>query len=189
MVERNWSVSAISFLLIIEILVACLALAVAVRLALKARTALRISDGRFLLAFSGLLAAVAAANGVVEASEIETVERFLSKMGLTPAEKALCYGNFILASRERRDAHEYARELAARFNRTGCTFLYALVWKVALADGNVDSDEDWILKGIAADFGFGMDVYAWFKANEAPVVSRAELKKAGVPPSLMHLAA
>ena len=147
----------------------------------------RIADGRFLLAFSGLLAAVAAANGVVEESEIATVEDYLSKMGLTPAEKALCYGNFILASREKREAHAYARELAAQFSRTGCTFLYALVWKVAMADGSIDTDEDWLLKGIAADFGFENDVYAWFKAGEAPVLSRAELRKAGVPPSLMHL--
>ena len=168
-------------------LVVLLPFAVAVPMMFRARTALRIADGRFLLAFSGLLAAVAAANGVVEESEIATVEGYLSKMGLTPAEKALCYGNFILASREKREAHAYARELAAQFSRTGCTFLYALVWKVAMADGRIDKDEDWLLKGIAADFGFGNEVYAWFKANEAPVLSRAELRKAGVPPSLMHL--
>ena len=168
-------------------LIVLLTLAFAVLTALRARTAVRIADGRFLLAFSGLLAAVAAANGVVEQLEIATVEGFLSKMGLTSAEKALCYGNFILASRERRDAHAFARELAARFSRTGCTFLYALVWKVAMADGRIDRDEDRLLKEIAADFGFGNEVYAWFKADEAPVLSRAELRKAGVPPSLLHL--
>ena len=172
---------------IVWALVVLLPFAVAVPMMLRARSAIRIADGRFLLAFSGLLAAVAAANGVVEQSEIEAVEGYLSKMGLTPAEKALCYGNFILAGRERRDAHACARELAAQFSRTGCTFLYALVWKVAMADGSIDKDEDWLLKGIAADFGFGNEVYAWFKANEAPVLSRAELRKAGVPPSLMHL--
>ena len=168
-------------------LVVILPFAFALPMMSRARAALKIADGRFLLAFSGLLAAVAAANGVVEQSEIEAVEGFLSKMGLTPAEKALCYGNFILASRERRDAHGYARELAAQFSRTGCTFLYALVWRVAMADGSIDRDEDWLLKGVAADFGFENDVYAWFKAGEAPVLSRTELRKAGVPPSLMHL--
>ena len=174
-------------IIVVWTLIALATSAFAVSLALRARTAIRIADGRFLLAFSGLLASVAAANGVVEPSEIATVEGYLQKMGLTPAEKALCYGNFILSSREKRDAHEYARELAARFSRTGCTFLYALVWKVAMADGSIDADEDLLLKGIAADFGFGHEVYSWFKANEAPVLSRAELRKAGVPPSLMHL--
>ena len=168
-------------------IVVLLPFAVAVPMAFRARTAIRIADGRFLLAFSGLLAAVAAANGVVAPEEVATVEGYLSKMGLTPAERALCYGNFILASREKRDAHVYAQELAAQFSRTGCTFLYALVWKVAMADGSVDADEDWLLKGIAADFGFGNETYAWFKANEAPVLSRSELRKAGVPASLMHL--
>ena len=174
-------------IIVVWALIVLLPFAVAVPMMLRARSALRIADGRFLLAFSGLLAAVAAANGVVDESEIETVEGYLSKMGLTPAEKALCYGNFILASREGRDAHAYARELAAQFSRTGCTFLYALVWKVAMADGSIDKDEDWLLKGIAADFGFGNEVYAWFKANEAPVLNRTELRKAGVPSSLLHL--
>ena len=174
-------------IIVVWALLVILPFAFAVPMMFRARAALKIADGRFLLAFSGLLAAVAAANGVVEQSEIATVEGYLSKMGLTPAEKALCYGNFILASRERRDAHAYARELAAQFSRMGCTFLYALVWKVAMADGSIDTDEDWLLKGIAADFGFGNDVYAWFKAGEAPVLSRTELRKAGVPPSLMHL--
>ena len=174
-------------IIIVWALVVILPFAFALPMMSRARAALKIADGRFLLAFSGLLAAVAAANGVVEQSEVEAVEGFLSKMGLTPAEKALCYGNFILVSRERRDAHGYARELAAQFSRTGCTFLYALVWKVAMADGSIDRDEDWLLKGIAADFGFENDVYAWFKAGEAPVLSRTELRKAGVPPTLMHL--
>ena len=175
-------------IVIVGALIVLLPFAFVLPMMFRARTAIRIADGRFLLAFSGLLAAVAAANGVVEQAEIAAVEGFLSKMGLTPAEKALCYGNFILASREGRDAHEYARELVAQFSRTGCTFLYALVWKVAMADGSIDRDEDWLLKGIAADFGFENDVYAWFKAGEAPVLSRAELRKTGVPPSLLHLA-
>lgn len=173
---------------VVCLLVSLLSLTAAIQMLLRARRALQIADGRFLLAFSELLAAVAAANGVVEPAEIATVEGYLSMMGLTPAEKALCYGNFILASRERRDPNAFARELAARFDRTGCMFLYALVWKVAKADGSVDADEDLILKAIAADFGFGNDVYAWFKADEAPVVGLADLQKAGVPASLLHLA-
>lgn len=178
---------AISVICILAFL-AFLLVIVALLMMTRTWSALRIADGRFLLAFSGLLAAVAAANGVVAPEEIAAVEGYLAKMGLTPAEKALCYGNFILSCQEKRDAHTYARELAAQFSRTGCTFLYALVWKVAMADGHIDKDEDWLLKGVAADFGFGNEVYAWFKANEAPVLSYRELRKAGVPASLMHLA-
>ena len=174
-------------IIIVWALVVLLPFAVAIPMMFRARTALKIADGRFLLAFSGLLAAVAAANGVVEETEIAAVEEFLSKMGLTPAERALCYGNFILAGRERRDAHAYARELAMQFSRTGCTFLYSLVWKVAMADGNIDKDEDLLLRGLAADFGFENEVYVRFKANEELVLSRTELRRAGVPPSLMHL--
>ena len=172
---------------VVCVLVVVLSFAVAAPMAFRARAALRIADGRFLLAFSGLLAAVAAANGVVAPEETVAVEGFLAKMGLTPAEKALCLGNFVMVSRLKRDARRYAKELAAQFDRTCCTFLYALVWKVAMADGSVDEDEDRLLREIAADFGFGNEVYAWFKAGEAPVLSRAELQKAGVPPSLLHL--
>lgn len=161
--------------------------AVAIPMMLKARSALRIADGRFLLAFSGLLGAMAAANGVVEPEEVAAVEGYLSRMGLTRAERALCFGNFVLASRLKRDAHGYAKELAGQFGRACCTLLYALVWKVASADGSVDADEDRLLREIAADFGFGNEVYAWFKAGEAPVLNKGELRAEGVPPSLMHL--
>ena len=174
-------------IIVVWALVMILPFAVAVPMMFRARTALRISDGRFLLAFSGLLAAVAAANGVVEQSEIEAVEGFLSKMGLTPAEKALCYGNFILASREKQDAHAYARELVEQFGRTGCTFLYSLVWRMARSDGGVDPAEELLLREIAADFGFENDAYAWFKADKTPALDRGELRKAGVPPSLIRL--
>ena len=174
-------------IIIVWALIMILPFVVAIPMMLRARSALRIADGRFLLAFSGLLGAMAAANGDVAPEEVATVEGYLSKMGLTPAERALCYGNFVLASRLKRDAHGYAQELAAQFGRTCCTFLYALVWKVAMADGSVDADEDRLLRAIAVDFGFGNEVYAWFKAGEAPVLSRTELQKAGVPPSLLHL--
>ena len=175
-------------IIIVWALLVILPFAFAVPMMFRARAALKIADGRFLLAFSGLLAAVAAANGVVEQSEIATVEGYLSKMGLTPAEKALCYGNFILASRERRDVHAYARELAERFGRTGCMFLYSLVWKMALADGSVDPAEDLLLREIVTDFGFGNEFSVRFKAGEVPVLNRGALRRAGVPPSLMRLA-
>ena len=174
-------------IIIVLALVLILTFAVAVPMMLRARSALRIADGRFLLAFSGLLGSVAAANGVVAPEEVAAVEGCLSKMGLTKAERALCFGNFILASWLKRDAHGYAKELASQFGRACCTFLYALVWKVARADGSVDAEEDRLLKAIAADFGFGNEVYAWFKSGEDPVLNTNELKAEGVPPSLLHL--
>ena len=161
---------------------------VAVVLVRKARGELRISDGRFLLAFSGLLASVAAANGEVVAAEIAKVEEFLRKMGLSPAEKALCYGNFMLMSRVRRDVHAFAREIAGEFGRAGRSLIYSLVWRVAMADGSIDPSENDLLREIADDLGFGADVYAWFKANELPVLNFDELRREGVPASLLHLA-
>ena len=168
-------------------LVSLLLFVATVPMMMRARSALRIADGRFLLAFSGLLGAVAAANGVVTPEEEAAVEGYLTRMGLTRAERALCLGNFVLVVRLKRDAHGYARELASQFGRAGCTLLYALLWKVAMADGSVDAEEDRLLKELAADFGFGNEVYAWFKAGEAPVLSKSELKAEGVPPSLLHL--
>lgn len=58
---------------------------------------------------------------------------------------------------------------------------------IRIADGRFLLAFSGLSAAVAADFGFENDVYAWFKAGEAPVLSRAELRKAGVPPSLMHL--
>ena len=66
-------------IIVVWALVVLLPFAVAVPMMFRARTAIRIADGRFLLAFSGLLAAVAAANGVVEESEIATAALPLRK--------------------------------------------------------------------------------------------------------------
>ena len=77
-----------TWIVVVWALIMILPFVVAIPMMLQARSALRIADGRFLLAFSGLLAAIAAANGVVEESEIAQVEEYLSKMGLTRAERS-----------------------------------------------------------------------------------------------------
>ena len=97
------------------------------RAAERARRSGRQSEGRFLLAFSGLLAKMAMADGTVSEDEVETVEKMFADMGLSQAEHALCVGNFVLVQREGGDAKAMARELAGFFNHVACRFLYGLV--------------------------------------------------------------
>ena len=121
----------------------------------RARRSGRMSDGRFLLAFSGLLAKMAMADGTVSADEVETVEKMFSDMGLSQAERALCVGNFVIVQREGGDAKALARDLAVSFNHVACRFLYGLVLRVALADWRIADEEERLLKEIGGELGLG----------------------------------
>lgn len=98
--------------LLLVLAVAAASATIAHRAAERARRSVRMADGRFLLALSGLLAKMAMADGTVSADEIETVEKTFSDMGLSRAERALCVGNFVIVQREGGDARALARELA-----------------------------------------------------------------------------
>ena len=151
------------------------------------RRANRLSEGGFLLAFSGLLAKMAMADGVVSADEIETVEKMFADMGLSQAERALCVGNFVLVQREGGDAKALARELAGSFNHVACRFLYGLVLRVALADWRIADEEERMLKEVGGELGLGEEERAEFRRGAMPAFDREALEDAGVPAEVVRL--
>ena len=155
----------------------------------RARIVARVADGGFLLAFSGLLADVAMADGEVTADEVDVVEKMFADMALSRAERAMCVGNFLLARREKRDAKASARELALSFNRIACLFLYCLLWRVANADWRVSAEEETLLKEIGGVFGIDADEQEAFRRGSPPAFDRLALEDAGVPPALVRLCA
>jgi len=156
-------------------------------LARRVRRVEKIADGGFLLAFSGLLAKVAMADGTVTADEVETVEKMFAEMGLSRAERAMCIGNFYLVQREADDPRERARALAASMNRVACLLLYALLWRVANADQRIDAGEVRLLEDIGIAFGFEDDLRAKFRAGDVPSLDRKALEDAAVPKALARL--
>jgi len=147
----------------------------------------KIADGGFLLAFSGLLAKVAMADGEVTADEIETVEGFFAKMGLSHAERAMCVGNFLLAQRETQSAREDAAALATTLNHVACQFLYGLVWRVVNADWRISDGEERLLGEVGEALGMSDEEQARFRAGDIPALDRKALEDAGVPVALTQL--
>lgn len=147
----------------------------------------RLSEGEFLLAFSGLLAQMAMADGSVSADEIETVEKMFADMGLSRAEQAMCVGNFVLVQREWRDAREFARTLAASLTHVACRFLYGLVLRVAQADWRIADEEEAMLNAIGVELGLSDDERAEFRRGAVPAFDERSLEDAGVPPALVRL--
>ena len=174
-------------ILVVVLIVAAVSAIGAHRAAERARRSGRQADGRFLLAFSGLLAKMAMADGTVSADEIETVEKMFSDMGLSRAEHALCVGNFVLVQREGGDAKALARELAGSFNHVACRFLYGLVLRVALADWRIADEEERLLKEIGGELGLGEGERAEFRRGAMPAFDREALEDAGLPAEVVRL--
>ena len=157
------------------------------RAAERAKGSVRVAEGRFLLAFSGLLAKMAMADGTVSADEVETVEKMFADMGLSRAEHAMCVGNFMLVQREGGDAKALARELASKFNHVACLFLYGLILRVAQADQRITDEEEALLKDIGGELGLDDEERAEFRDGKAPVCDKKALEAAGVPTTVMRL--
>ena len=146
-----------------------------------------MADGRFLLAFSGLLAKMAMVDGTVSADEVETVEKMFADMGLSQAERALCVGNFVIVQREGGDAKALARDLASSFNHVACRFLYGLVLRVALADWRIADEEESLLKEIGSELGLSEEERAEFRQGAMPTFDLKALEDAGVPAAVARL--
>ena len=173
--------------LMVVLIVAAVFATRAHRAAERAKGSVRVAEGRFLLAFSGLLAKMAMADGTVSADELETVEKMFADMRLSRAEHAMCVGNFMLAQREGGDAKALAQELASKFNHVACLFLYGLVLRVAQADQRIADEEETLLKDIGGGLGLSEGERAEFSDGKAPVCDKKALEAAGVPVTVMRL--
>ena len=148
----------------------------------------KVLKGYFLLGLSGLMAKIAQADGRVTNDEAEMANRFVNRMALTDAEKAICIGNFITARRDGLEPIDHVRRFLAYANASACEFLYDILWRISRVDGVVHPAEDKLLADIALYLGLGKAVYEDFKAGMKPSHDRNALKAAGVPPSLVALA-
>ena len=174
--------------LLMVLVVAAASVTAAQRATERTRRMRRMTDGRFLLAFSGLLAKMAMADGTVSAEEVETVEKMFSDMELSRAERALCVGNFVLVQREGGDAKALARELAGTFNHVACRFLYGLVLRVALADAHLAEGEERLLKEVGGELGLGDEERQELRRGTGLAFDRNALEDAGVPSVLAKIA-
>ena len=173
--------------LVVVLIVAAVSATHAHRAAERARNSVKVAEGKFLLAFSGLLAKMAMADGTVSVDEVETVEKMFSDMGLSRAEHAMCVGNFVLVQREGGDAKALARSLAESFNHVACRFLYGRILRVALADWRIADAEEKLLKEIGDELGLSEEERAEFRQGKVPAFDRKALEDAGVSAAVLRL--
>ena len=174
-------------ILLVVLVVVAVSATRAHRAAERVKSSVRVAEGKFLLAFSGLLAKMAMADGTVSADEVETVEKMFADMGLSRAEHAMCVGNFVLVQREGGDAKAFARDLALSFNHVACRFLYGRILRVALADWRIADAEEKLLKEIGDELGLSEEERTEFRQGKVPAFDRKALEDAGVPAAVVRL--
>ncbi|HBL40166.1 MAG TPA: hypothetical protein DDY98_00765, partial [Ruminococcaceae bacterium] len=120
------------------------------------------------MAFSGLLAYVALADGEVSDDEVATVRNMFERMGLTETERAMCIGNCMMVKKGYKDAREGAKALSRALNPSARTFLYALLWRVANADRCVSEGERKVLDEIGETLKLDSAVLSRIRAGDFP---------------------
>ena len=147
----------------------------------------KVMKGYFLLGLSGLMAKIAMADGRVTGDEAEMANQVFRRMDLTDAERAICIGNFVTARKDGLTARDHAKRFTAYANTAACEFLYDILWRISMADGEFSSAEDGLLSEIVQDLGLGSQFYENYRIGKRPRFDKAVLKAAGVPPSLLTL--
>lgn len=148
----------------------------------------KVMKGYFLLGLSGIIAKVAMADGKVTDDETALAQKFFDDMDITPAEKAMCVGNFVVARRDGLSVRDHTNRFIASANLATCRFLYDMVWRMARADGVVDPAEDKLLKDIALYLGLPESDYEQFRNGQHVSHNLDNLRNDGVPTSLLGLA-
>lgn len=159
----------------------------AARYGRRARTEEKVLRGYFLLGLSGIMAKIALADGRVTDDETELAKRFFDRMNLTEAERATCVGNFVIARRDGLTARDHANRFLAYADPDASQFLYGTLWRIARADGVLDPAEDKLLHEVALYLGLTEAAYERFKKGDEPHYDKAQLRKAGVPQTVLGL--
>ena len=103
----------------------------------------------FLTAVGAMLAKLAKADGHVDESEIRVAEQAFARLGLTPANRAICIRAFRAAKTDPHSIFDYAESFAyAARGVVVRELMYDILWDVACADGEVSAGERRILEMI-----------------------------------------
>ncbi len=113
----------------------------------------------FTIAFVGLAAKLAKADGVAVAVEVEAFERCFY---VPPSERANVKRVFELASRDVAGFETYADQIAKQFSEDRALLrdVFECLFNIAAADGIIHDAEEAFLRTVADRFGFSDEEYA-----------------------------
>lgn len=101
----------------------------------------------FLGTMAAMFAKIAKADGHVDRTEIEEIERAFRRLNLRPARREYCIRVFREAKDNDYSIYDYAdRFTELEVDRDMRTILYDILWDIASADGVLSSEEDEMLR-------------------------------------------
>jgi DnaJ like chaperone protein len=107
----------------------------------------------FFVSFCSMLAKMAKADGVVCKNEIAIITNYFNEIGLDADDKKIAIEIFNKAKSDDATIYEYARQYSEFADHELCEVMYAALWNIARADGEIHSIENEILKRIPEHLG------------------------------------
>lgn len=102
----------------------------------------------FFVALNAMLAKMAKADGVVSKREIDAISAIYQKIGLDAEDRKAAIDIFNRSKDNATSIYEYADQYAQVATQEMREMIYAILWEVALADGQIADTEDAILRRI-----------------------------------------
>jgi DnaJ like chaperone protein len=103
-------------------------------------------QGIFFVTLFSMLAKLAKADGVISKSEIDVINDFFKQLNLSTQDRKEAIIIFNNAKNDNSSIYEYAKQYSRISNDKMCHMIYAILWQVAMADGELHSQEELILK-------------------------------------------
>lgn len=115
----------------------------------------------FLASLSALLAKIAKADGRVSENEISMTESIFRRLRLTPEQTRFCIEVFRRAKDDSHSIYEYATDLAGiQSDSSVREMIYALLWQMAVFDGELAPAELEILRNLPRYLGINPMLYS-----------------------------
>ena len=116
----------------------------------------------FLGTMAAMFAKIAKADGHVDRTEIEEVERAFHRLNLRPARREYCIRVFREAKDNDYSIYDYADRFAQlEVDRDIRVILYDILWDIASADGVLSPEEDNMLRLVVPRLQLPASLYSW----------------------------
>ena len=132
----------------------------------------------FLGTMAAMFAKIAKADGHVDRTEIEEVERAFRRLNLRPARREYCIRVFREAKDNNYSIYDYADRFAElEVDQDIRIILYDILWDIASADGVLSPEEDEMLRLVVPRLRLPASFYNWQKMRHVHAHAQNEYRK------------
>ena len=126
----------------------------------------------FFVSLFSMLAKMAKADGVVVQDEINTIDSFMQSINLDSEDKKAAINIFKNAINNQYSIYQYAAQYKNISNNEMREMLYATLWNIASADGQIHTSENDILKKIPRYLGLSDNIYYQYSEQTSTSTKR-----------------